>query len=152
MSLFSAISKWFNPGKTQEILDVIDPVKESTCACGGQCTCGDSSQREPVATASVTGEDSRVMTDILKEVQEEVTAVVDVVVEEAEKVAEVVVDEVEEVTELTEEVIAAADEAAAKMLEDAKTSTPTTENSTVVASKPQIKRKRKPSRKSRKKK
>ena len=116
MSIFSAIGKWFK-GTTQEVIDVVDPVEMSACACGGQCTCGDSSQQETVSFATVTGEDSRVVEDVVTDIQEEIAAVVETVVEEAEKVAEVVSDVTEETTELTEEIIAAADKADYEMIE-----------------------------------
>ena len=164
MSIFSAIGKWFK-GTTQEVIDVVDPVEESVCACGGQCTCGDSSQvemsacacggqctcgdssqQETVSFATVTGEDSRAIQDVLKDTQEEIAAVADVVIEEAEKVAEVV----EEQKTLSAETIAAADKVAADLIEEVTTRV---ESSAVVTdTKPKATRKRKPSRKARKKK
>jgi len=133
MGIFGAIVGWFKVSPS--------PVstEETVCACGGQCTCGDSSQQELVAMAPVTEEEPRVYT------QEEITGVVNTVVEEAEKIAEAVVEERET---LSEEVIAAADAAAAAMLEQAKAHTPTTVSDTGN----QPKAKRTVSKKARKKK
>ena len=135
MSIFSAISEWFK--------DSPPPVAEEEmgCACGNQCTCGNSSQQEPVAISPVTEEDTQV------ETQEEITVGVNTVVEEIEKIAEVVVEEKET---LSDEVIAAADAAAAVMLEQALTRT--TDPTSVTDSQPKPKRKRKVSKKARKKK
>jgi len=129
MGIFNTIAGWFK-GSNYSVSD-----KEVTDVYGEPL------QQEPIATAPVTEENTRIYT------QEEITAVVNTVVEEAEKIAEVVVEEKEI---LSKEVIAIADAAAAEMLEKAKTSMPTTVSTT--GNQPKATRKRKVSKKARKKK
>ena len=139
MGIFSAIVGWFKVSPSPV------PKEETECACGGQgaCGCGDVSQQESMSVVS------DIVIKDLDEARSLNLEEAETVIEEAEKIVKTVTEEKET---LSEEVIAAADKAAADMLEKAKTQTTTTlTDSGETGSKPNAKRKRKVSKKARKK-